>query len=393
MGTNTITNLIPTLYSALDVVSRELVGFIPAVTRNSSDARAAVNQTINIPIVPAATTGNVTPGQQPPDDGGQAIGNTTMTISKSKYSPVQWTGEEQLSVSSSGMINTVLRDQFAQSMRALTNLIEVDLAALHLNSSRAYGTYNTSPFNSANDFTDFAAVNRILDDNGAPMGDRHLVLGSAAMAAIRGKQAVLFKANEAGTDELLRRGIIGQVEGLYLHNSAQVAKSVAVGTNNGSATTTAAGFPVGTTNIATAAAGTGTIIAGDIITFAGDTEKYVVVTGVANVASADTALTIAEPGLRKAIPASATVITTIAATDRNMAFERSAIQLITRAPALPDGGDMADDRMTITDPVSNLSFEVSIYRQYRRIKYEVAIAWGAKVVTPRHQMILIGPNS
>lgn len=391
MGTNTITNLIPTLYSALDTVSREMVGFIPAVTKNSSDERAALNQTINIPIVPAATTGNVTPGINPADDGAQTIGNTTMTISNSKYSPVQWTGEERLSVTASGVINTVLRDQFAQSMRALVNLIEVDLAALSLYASRAYGTYNTAPFGTAADFSDFAQANKILDDNGAPIGNRHIVLGSAAMANIRGKQSVLFKINEAGTDDLLRRGIMGMVEGLAIHNSAQVRKSVTVGTA-ANATTGSAGYAVGATTIALASAGTGTIIAGDTVTFTGDSEKYVVVTGDTDVSNGGS-IVIQEPGLRKAIAASPTNITVTAATDHNMFFEGNAIQLITRAPALPDGGDSADDRMTITDPVSGLSFEVSLYRQYRRIKYEVAIAWGTKVVAPRHVGLLLGPNS
>ena len=37
-----------------------------------------------------------------------------------------------------------------------------------------------------------------------------------------------------------------------------------------------------------------------------------------------------------------------------------------------------------------LSFEVSIYRQYRRVKYEVAIAWGQQVIAPRHLVTLIG---
>lgn len=380
---NTITSLIPTLYAALDIVSRELVGFIPAVSRNSTVERVALNQTVNIPVVPASVGADIVPGQNPPDDGDQAMGNVTMTIQKSRYWPVRWTGEEQLAVSESGLRDNVVTQQFAQAMRAACNEIEADLAALHITASRAYGTAGTTPFGTAGDLSDISQSMKILEDNGAPMSDLQMVLGTSAKASLGGKQSALFKVNEAGTSDLLRRGIIGQLEGFDMHGSGQV-KTFTKGT--GSAyTSSAAGFAIGTTSIPIIT-GSGTVLAGDAITFAGDTNIYLVKTGVA----APGTIVLQEPGLRQAIPAAATALTILNTSVRNMAFSRSAIQLATRMPALPTGGDSASDRMTITDPVSGLSFEVSRYPLYRRIKYEVAIAWGTQLVAPRHSMVLLG---
>ena len=387
---NTLTNLIPTLYAAADIVSREQIGFIPAVTRDSNIDRVALNQTVNVPVVGAITPVSITPGAYAPDTGGATPGNVTVTISNQYAAPIAWNGDEQIAVSETGLYDSVVTHRFAQGMRAIANMVEVDLAALHANASRAYGTYNTAPFGTAGDLSDMAQAIKILEDNGAPLTDLQAVFGSGAIANIRGKQSALFKVNEAGTDNLLRRGIIGDIMGVSLHNSAAVKTDVVVGTNNGSAATTGAGFAVGTTNIATGAAGTGTIIPGDIITFAGDTNKYLVVTGVANVANADTTLTIAEPGLRQAIPASPTVITTVAATDRNMVFSKSSIVLATRTPYMPAGGDAASDVMDIVDPKSGLAFQVAMYKQYRQVHFEIGLAWGVKMIAPRHSMVLIG---
>lgn len=388
MGTLTLTGLIPTIYEAMDVVSRELVGFIPAVSKDSNAERAAVNQTVRSPVVGAMAAEDLSPAAYAADTPNQTINYVDMVITKARSVPFGITGEETVGLKNAGTLAVINRNRIAQAMRTLTNEIESDLAALHVSASRAYGTYNATPFGTAGDLSDFAQSRKILDDNGTPQSDLHMVLGSTAVANIRGKQSGLFKVNEAGTDNLLRRGALDNVQGFDLHSSGQVKTAVAVGTG-ASATTDATGYAIGATTITLASAGTGTIIAGDIITFAGDNEKYVVVSGDANVANGGT-ITIAEPGLRKAIAASATNITVIGATTRNMFFHRSAIQLATRAPAMPDGGDAADDVMLVTDPVSGLTYEFCIYRQKRQVRYEVNVAWGVKMVAPRHAGILIG---
>lgn len=386
MAALTLTGLIPTIYEAMDVVSRELVGFIPAVSRDSSAARAAVGQIVRSPVVGAMAAEDVQVGATAADTPAQTIGNVDMTISKARSVAFGVTGEETLGLG--GNLATINRDRIAQALRTLTNEVEADLAALHIHASRAYGTFNVTPFGTAGDLTDFANPRQILDDNGAPQSDMHMVLGSTAVANIRGKMSTLFKINESGDDRLLRFGELGQVDGFALHNSGQVKRAVTAGTGT-SATTNNAGYAVGATVIGLASAGTGTVIAGDIITFAGDSNKYVVASGDADVSNGGS-ITIAEPGLRQAIPAAATNITVIAATTRNMFFHRSAIQLATRAPAMPDGGDSADDVMMVTDPISGLTYEFCIYRQKRQVRYEVNLAWGVKAVAPRHLGILIG---
>src|SRR6266550_549533 len=127
---NTLTGLIPTMYNALDKVAREMVGYIPAVSADMQFTRAAVGQTVISHVAPAASTTDITPGVTPPADGSQTIGNTSMTISKAKRSPVLWNGEEVLGLDNNGAsYNKILADQFAQSMRAIVNLVEADLAA------------------------------------------------------------------------------------------------------------------------------------------------------------------------------------------------------------------------------------------------------------------------
>ena len=380
----TLTGLIPDLYAGLDVVSRELVGLIPAVTLDPSVARAAINQNVLSPVAPAATVTDITPGVTPPDDGNQTIGNISMTITKVRRSPIRWTGNQETQAGSGVGVANVRVNQIAQSIRSLVNEMEVDLANLHTSASRAVGTAGTTPFATAGNFMDAANARRALVDNGAPTTDMQLVLDTAAGANLRGLQS---RQDIQGDMSLLRQGVLLDHSGLMIRESGQIRLHTA-GTG-ASATTNTAGYAVGATVITLASAGTGTLLAGDVITFAGDANQYVLAAGDADVSNGGT-ITLAAPGLRAALAASAIAITRLASSRRSMAFSRSAIVLATRMPALPADGDSAIDRTTITDPRSGISFEVAMYPQYRQMQWEISAAWGVGVAKTAHFVTLLG---
>src|SRR5690606_12578766 len=148
------------------------------------------------------------------------------------------------------------------AMRKLVNAVEIDLAiAAKVGASRAYGTAGTAPFGTAGDLSDFAGVLRILEDNGAPKSDLQLALGSSAMANLRGKQSVLFKVNEAGSNDMLRNGMTDRVQGFALRNSAGIRLHTK---GTGASYVTSGSTAVGASDVALVT-GTGTVLVGDVV--------------------------------------------------------------------------------------------------------------------------------
>ena len=383
---NTLTGLIPTIYTGLDIVSRELIGFIPNVSRDAKADSAALNQTVRSHVVPAIATEDISAGATPADSGDMTVGYVDVTITKSKAAPIRWTGEEQLSVG--GQLNPILVDQFAQAFRVLANAVEVDLAALYKKASRAYGTAASTPFGTASDLSDLAQINKILDDNGAPATGRILILGSAARANLEGKHSELFRVNEAGdAGAMLRQRMMRQLQGFTMGYSAGIASQTG-GAGTGYLVNNAATILVGATTVAvdTGTANTTGIQAGDVITF-GTSDKYIVGTGITTAAGN---IVINNPGIVKAAIADNQAINVSASYTANMAFTQNALVLAARTPAMPAGGDSADDVINVTDPVSGLTFQIAYYRQYRRTKIEVGLAWGVQMAKPEHCAVLMG---
>ena len=373
---NTLTNLIPDVYAALDVVSRELVGVIPGVNRDARADRLATNQTLRSPVAPVNTTSTYTPSMAIPSAIDQTFTNKQLTLSKNKYAGFSWTGEEEYGMDQGPGVLSMQQDQIAQAFRVLVNEMENDVCdALAAGASRAHGIAGTAPFGS--DLSDSAQVRKILDDNGAPASGRSMVIDTSAGANLRTLQQ-LTKANEAGDTITLRDGELLNVHGFSIRESAQI-NNAAAGTGSGYLVNGA--LSKGDTTI-TVDTGANTILAGDVVTIGN--HKYVVETAL----SGDD-FVIAAPGLQEDVADNAAV-TVNADSSRNLAFSSDAITLATRLPVFPSQGDLAIDSEVITDPRTGISFDLRVYPGDGMVLYRLHALWGWVVNKPEHAAVLLG---
>lgn len=379
---NILTKLIPDLYQNLDEVSRELTGFLPSVARNSSAVRAALGESVIVPVSTAMESGNVTPSMTVPEPEDFTMDNVAIQITKSRNVSFGLTGEEFQGVNNGVGANYILGENIKQAVRTLVNEMEKDVAIeAAVGSSRAFGTAGSTPF--ASDLTDAAHIKKILDDNGAPMDGRSLIIDSTAGVNLR-SLTQLTNVGDAGTNMTLRQGELLNLFGFSIKESAgiyNVAQSSIEGV-------TLSAAEIGANELTIKAATSGSLKAGDVITIAGDDNKYVVAESNSSL-SAGNKIKIAKPGLLHAV-ADGSSVTVVAASARNIAFTKNAIQLVTRAPALPAGRDAAIDSYILTDSRSGMAFEVRVYQGYRKMRMEVACAWGVKVIKPEHVATLLG---
>ena len=234
-----------------------------------------------------------------------------------------------------------------------------------------------------------ADARKVLDDNGAPPGLRSMVINTSTGSNMR-KLGHLNKVNEAGAEMTLRQGELDNIHGFsFKESGAAVYRTGHVKGTGATVTINNAGYAVGATVLTLVATGTGTVKAGDVITIAGDTNKYVVSAGDTDVSNGGT-ITLGYPGLLQAIPASNTLVTIGNNYMPNVGFSQDAVRLLVRPPSKPDQGDLRIDDEIITDDRSGISYEVSVWPGQRMVTYQVAAVWGQKVVKEDNVVALIG---
>ncbi len=379
---NVLNNLAADIYRAADVVGREAVGFIPSATVNSVEGvRAAKGDSVRSFFTRTPTVSSTySPSMTVPEGTDQTVDSKTLTVNQYASVQVPWTGEDIKHVNNGSGYETIYGDQIAQAMRAITNTIEAYVAGIaKAGSSRAFGTAGTTPFGS--NFNEVAEIRQILVDNGCPMDNQvTLVINTLAGTKLR-NLAQLQKVSEAGGSDLLRQGTLLDLQQIMIKESGGIVTHTK-GTGSGYLVNSAA-ITAGTTTIP-ADTGTGTVLAGDVVTFAADTtNKYVV-----NTALAGGSLALGAPGTRVAI-ADNNAITVGNNYTPNIAFHKSAIEVVCRAPQLPSV-ELAADVMDVTDPRSGLTFQIAVYPGFQKAIIDIRCLYDAVVWKPNHVATLLG---
>jgi len=376
MAANNFGTLITSVQANLDTVLREQIGFIPAVWKNTTAAQAAYGQQIQYPIVPTMTAEDAAADCCDfPCADGDTWGVGQMVLDHNRRVSFCYTGEDDASIRNSynGNADEMRNLTVQQAVRTLVNEVEASIAALAPQASQVYTPANTTLFSTqADNIKDLTLIRKLLIDNNTPDdGDLHLVMNTLSGAQVRNLYNIT-RANENASNVTLRTGNLLELLGFGLHESKFANQNIASGTGTGYLVNGAASAGARTVTVDT---GTGTILTGQKVTFAGNTGVYTVASYAANVITLNQDLT-------GAIADNAAVTLGAGPVSGQLALHRHAIVLASRAPYIQGGRDRATNRAYITDPMSGLTMMLSEYPGYRANSFELSLIWGVKMVKP-----------
>ncbi len=377
---NTLDGLIPHIYTGLETVSRELYGMINAVNRDAKAESGALNQIVRSPIAGESALEDIIPGEHPQPSGDANHTYYDMALTKSKVYPIRWTGEEQVALSRNEAYGKLLANQFAKGFRAIAREVEADLGSLLLQSGQMIRPESGVLFGDQGSFKDFAHINRELDVAGAPETDRHLVMSAEARARLEANNPMIITANTAGTDAVLRNRQNLPILGLNVGMSGGMLRSTLSGANSYKVDKTG-GYAAGT-KVIKVKEGVEDIQPG--MAFYLKNGLYIAMNTVTGGAGD---LELNRPLIENI--SNQKQLYAIGAYQMSGAFTQDAFLLAARTPAMPAGGDNADDVTVVTDPLSGISYQVALYRQYRQTKIEIGLTWGVGAPNGKHAVSIL----
>jgi len=384
-GHNTLTAVLPALYSAANIIPRKMTGLIGSCDRTFDDKQAAMQDTITVPVMTASANADYTPAMQTTIGSATVPTTVTMTMDFSRQNTFVMSAEEQRSLDNGGdLAKEFLRQKTEAAIGAAIDEIEAYLIVkAKQGASRATGTAGTTPF--ATTITEIADVRKILIDNGMTQ-DPSLVLTSAAATNLR--KLVTINNQPAGSpaEELLRGGTLVNLHGMAIKESAGAVAHV-IGTSSGTQLNSG-GSAIGSTSLAYDTDVNGPWTAGDVMTIGSgggtgtaDANKYIV-----SAANTATPLLINAPGLMIA-HVDNDVLTVGVAYTPCIALDRRALKLVVRPPYT--NPNPLIESVFIGDPITGLTFRFDKVAGDGVVTYRIVWVYGAKVINSEGVAILL----
>ncbi len=373
---NTLTALAPTLFSAAKKVAAEPFGAVSAIDTRFDNKGVALNDTVKVDIAPTRSASDFTPAATASSGTDATASSISVQITKSRKVSWHLTGEQIRSLENATISRDWIEQLMMQGMRTLRNEAEVDcVSAIRKGGSRAYGTAGTTPF--ASDLSLLTNLRKILQDNGAPLADLQFVCDTSAGLNLR-NLGVFQNAYQAGSEEERRSGNFLPQMGFQIRESAGIS-TVTKGTGSGYLINMGSGLAVGGTDV-TVDTGSGTVLAGDIVTFAGTSaHKYVVTSALAS-----NVFSIGSPGSR-VLEADNDAITVGNDFTPSLAFERNAVVGIMRPPLIPANPIINQQLISDQYGMTYLLLDIA---QYGQRTWELHLAWGFQAVN--QEFIAVG---
>lgn len=347
---------------------------VAALRQNSITARlvnmdyqteaAAHNQFIRVPIPSAVATVTVTPGTfQAGTD--LVPGGVDVQLDQWKMAGFQLSDKEE----SEFMLSRILPMGVDEAVKSIANTVDAYLLGKMYKKTFARVTAGNPAV-----LLNLTAARKALNVNLCPLGNRRMVMSpSVEEELLRISEFTNF--DKTGDRLPLIEGTIGRRFGIDLYMNQNTPTHVAGNNTGGYVADGASGLGATSVLLKT---GTGTLLEGDVITFAGHTQQYVVTTGIAAAGTI-----VIYPGLKLAL-SGAEAVTVVAGGEMNLIFHRDAAVLATRPMAVDSAPGVI--MASATDPISGLSLRVERIRQAKQSYWQFDLIYGAKVIRPEYMV-------
>lgn len=387
---NTITDVLDNILVRGMRVLRERVMFSRLVNRDYSDDAKAYGSTVDIPYSTAKTSSSVTPAETPPAPGASTV--STVQISLDQWQHVDFhLSDKDIKNMNAGKVFVPI--EVEEAFRAMARNINQYIAALYTGIYGWVGTAAVTPFGAGVEIQSATDARKVLNSQLCPRQNRKGVLDDTAEAAAL-NLAAFHNANKSSDRDVVIEGEIGRKFGIdwYADDDIQTHTAGTVGTDvtvNG-AHTTAVNDRTDTISLTSTAGGT--LVEGDIITIAGDSQTYAVTADVTLGAGTNHDVSIS-PGIQVATTGGEAV-TKKAAHTVNLVFHPDCFGLAMRAPdqnlnqlmdmlGKPSRDSIGVPSRVAADPLTGLVCRIEIMRQYKQVVFDLDWLYGAKLVDAR----------